>query len=523
MNTAKDNALRRLSQGGSGGKAAAVIRLHGDSYKSAENGAESGAGAEKITVPGAVQAEVHSDADAKQRKARDEALAALLKKLNSDHFVSVEGGKTSVYRETFDHELTRDRLDRMGTQAFKTLHSHEYITINNANGDPVSLRVADIWLNHPLRLTYMNGIALLPGADAPVGVYNLWRGFGCDPKRGAILADVAPAIRHLLDVICSGDEQAFEYLINWLAYAVQHPDRQAEVAIVLIGGRGTGKGTLGRWFRDLFGMHGMHIQHPRHLTGNFNAHLRDCLAMFVDEAFFIGDKAGNSVLKSLITEDQMTLEKKGLDVFSVRNRLKIIMATNEDHAVLAGVDERRYFVLQVSDSKAQAHEYFGKLDYWWRNGGKEALLGYLLDLDLTGFNIRKVPNTVALERQKVQSLAPLDAWMLERLQDGKLRSSDDGWVVEQPRDKIADDFAIHIRMNGHRFVSTSKDSIGAGIRKHMRVGDKRESVGARRRIWIFPTLEDARKQFAESLGLKLLGWGDAADECNGTGYGGEPT
>lgn len=82
---------------------------------------------------------------------------------------------------------------------------------------------------------------------------------------------------------------------------------------------------------------GMHIQHPRHLTGNFNAHLRDCLAMFVDEAFFIGDKAGNSVLKSLITEDQMTLEKKGLDVFSVRNRLKIIMATNEDHAVLAGV------------------------------------------------------------------------------------------------------------------------------------------------------------------------------------------
>ncbi len=469
-----------------------------------------------LRKPGAMEipSNVLADVEADAARSTKNDVATLINRLNADHFVSIEGGATSVYRETFDYELNRPRLDRISPQGFRTLHSHKIIAVIDAKGNSSNKQIASVWLNHPGRRTYTEGFSLLPGGKTPAGVYNLWRGFGCEPKRGATVADINPAREHLLNVVCSKDQAAFDYAMGWLARAVQYPDRQAEVAIVLHGGRGTGKGTLGRWFRDLFGVHGMHIQQPRHLTGNFNAHLRTCLALFVDESFFVGDKAGNSVLKSVITEDQITVEKKNVDAFTVRNRLKIIMATNEDHAILAGEDERRYLVLHVSDCKKQDHAYFGGLDRWWSNGGKESFLGYLLDYDLTNFDIRKVPNTGALERQKLASLPPLGSWLFERLQEGNLCPRHAcgqlpiEWPLEQDRKNVTADYSEYLKNHGHRHAKSTPDAVGVGIRKFLELGDKRESTGERRRLWVFPSLADARKQFSKSLGLREFNWPD---------------
>lgn len=456
----------------------------------------------KLKLAGGVVAEVADAAKAAAVECRKTALAELVARFNRAHFVSVEGGKTAIYRESFDYELGRARLDRMSSDAFRTLHSNETIKIGDAD-DSKKVGVADAWLKHPERKTYLNGMALLPNGEPPAGVYNLWRGWPCEPKRGATIDDVKPARVHLLKVVCGDDRAAFDYFVGWLAWGVQNPGKQAEVAVVLQGGRGTGKGTVGRWFRDLYGAHGMHIQHPRHLTGNFNAHLQTCLGMFVDEAFFAGDRAGNAVLKSLITEDQMTIEKKGIDVTSVRNRLKIMMATNEEHAVIAGVDERRYFILKVSDIKAQDSGYFGKLDTWWNSGGKGALLGYLLDYDLTDFNIRAVPNTAALERQKIESLDTYNRWIHDKLSVGR-------WEQDRTPEQWAADFRLFAEANGGtRYVNTSANSVGMRLRMAgIEVVKFRLPSGDRKNVWRVPSLHEARQCFADKLGLQYHRWDD---------------
>ena len=81
---------------------------------------------------------------------------------------------------------------------------------------------------------------------------------------------------------------------------MQHPNRPAEVAVVLRGGKGSGKGIFGRWLRRMFGQHGMQVTNSSHLVGKFNLHLRDCIFLFADEAFYAGDKQHESVLLSLI-------------------------------------------------------------------------------------------------------------------------------------------------------------------------------------------------------------------------------
>ena len=60
----------------------------------------------------------------------------------------------------------------------------------------------------------------------------------------------------------------------------------SEVAVVLRGLKGTGKGILARVLLDIFATHGLHISKADHLTGRFNAYV------VLDEAIWPSDKAG---------------------------------------------------------------------------------------------------------------------------------------------------------------------------------------------------------------------------------------
>jgi len=133
-----------------------------------------------------------------------------------------------------------------------------------------------------------------------------------------------------------------------MANAAQQPGRQGEVAVVLRGREGVGKGVFAKEFGRLFGAHFKHVVNAKHLVGHFNAHLQHCSVLFADEAFFAGDRSHESVLKGLITEETLLIEPKGVDSYSVRNCLHLIMSSNSEWVVPAGADARRYFLLDVS-------------------------------------------------------------------------------------------------------------------------------------------------------------------------------
>ena len=87
-----------------------------------------------------------------------------------------------------------------------------------------------------------------------------------------------------------------------------------------------------------FGHHGMQIFNPAQLVGRFNEHLRDCVLLFGDEAFYAGDKQHESVLKGLIAEPFLQMEGKYERVVIVAKMLHIILWSNHDWVIPAGVD-----------------------------------------------------------------------------------------------------------------------------------------------------------------------------------------
>ena len=342
----------------------------------------------------------------------------ILDELNKDNSVVMIGARCRVLRfEDVPHVAGGERyIYRLPTYVRPDDFINYYLnrTTLTALG-PVS--IGKWWFEHPRRQQY-RGVVFLPGGPSIVDgdYFNLWTGFAVEAKRG----DWSLMQKHIFEVLGAGDAAFYDYTLNWLAYVVQHPDRQAEVALVFIGGQGTGKGVLGRAMCKIFGQHARHVSHPDHLGGKFNAHLQQCAFLFADEAVAPADKKAEGTIKRLITEPTLQIEPKGVDPFEVPNRLAVMMASNHDQAIAAGEKERRYAPQRVAEIHQQSEAWFKPIYQEMSNGGLEAMLFDLLARPLGDWHPRQVVRTATLGQQQEESLAPLDAWWFELLQTGVL-------------------------------------------------------------------------------------------------------
>jgi hypothetical protein len=163
------------------------------------------------------------------------------------------------------------------------------------------------------------------------------------------------------------------------------------------------------------------------LVGNFNAHFKESLIVFADEAYWAGDKSSEGQLKALITEKSLKLELKGKDPVSIRNFVRLMFATNHDWAVPAGLEERRFSVIDMGESHMQDTAYFEALMNQMDNGGREAFLDYLLSYDIKAINLRNLPQTQGLVETKLLTLSNVHRFWLEILERGTLMDGVSSW------------------------------------------------------------------------------------------------
>jgi uncharacterized membrane protein YeaQ/YmgE (transglycosylase-associated protein family) len=321
-----------------------------------------------------------------------DTIPEFVKEINANHFLAYDGCQTRVFRESTDPITGKWMLDSLSLTSFKHFHSNQHVEITVDGKVKLKLK-GHAWLENEERRQF-DGIAMAPLLNIP-RYYNRWKGFSVEPVQGSW----QPMKDHILNNICAKDRVHYKYLIGWIAKMIQEPGTAGQVAVVLIGGRGTGKSFLGNCLCDLLGHHAQHVTGSEHVTGKFNGHLEDCIFLFADEANFAGDRQGG-VLKGIITEPELPIHGKYKKLKGVPNMIHLLMASNDDFVVPAGNDERRFFVLNVSDARQQDLEYFGAIDQEMKSGGLEAMLYDLQNHDLSGFEVRNVPQTQGLLNQK---------------------------------------------------------------------------------------------------------------------------
>lgn len=372
-------------------------------------------------------------------RAREEAVDPILREINDEYALVTVGGKARVLREHWDAEFERATVSYMLKEAFLDFwnkRSVEYVSGTDGNGKPkvVSEPAGKWWTRHPLGRAYRD-VVYAPGRALPRDVMNLWRGFAVSPSAEGTCERY---LEHLRKNVCRGVEEHYDYLIRWMAHAVQRPSERGHVAVVLRGDKGTGKGVTAAHFGALWGGHFVAVTNPKHVT-EFNSLIEAASVLFLDECLRPKkDDVHESILKALTTEETVPVERKGIDVLQRKNVLHLILASNAPWIVNASGDERRYFFLHVGDGNRQDHAYFEAMEAEMLAGGYGALLHMLLGMDLSGFNVRRAPKTEALREQVEFSLDAEDEWLLTLLLDGELPNhvkgeanrawvSDDGW------------------------------------------------------------------------------------------------
>lgn len=456
-----------------------------------------------------------SDSDRYARRqiarAKQHAIDPQLLEMNERHAVIRNwGGKCVVVEEIMDNAMSRTRLTRTSFTDLRNGYCHRQVEVGKTNeGESKFKPLGDWWLKHPQRRQYST-LTFAPGRETP-DCYNLWRGFGVQ----AVAGDCKSFLEHMRINICDGQDEYYTYLIQWMARAVQHPDRPGETAVVLRGDQGTGKSFFAKEFGALFGRHFLTVSDPKHLVGSFNSHLRDVVLLFGDEAFFAGDKKHESVLKTLITDDHITIEAKGIDAEACRNYTHIIMASNSDWVIPAGSSERRFFCLDVQPHRKQDSAYFSNLSTEMKSGGREALLHYLLSLDLNGWNVRAVPQTAALSAQKVLSLQPMDEWWYGKLSQGYQIDDYGEWQEDVRCSEMIEDYLNYarsfamVRRGNRTHLSRYVNRMVPGLSSTQIVLIEEDAEGQARKVrpyvWSFPPLDICREAWEQQYGR--TNWG----------------
>jgi hypothetical protein len=300
-------------------------------------------------------------------------------------------------------------------------------------------------------------------------------------------------------VICAGDEEATNWLLDYSAHLFQRPWEPPEVAILLRGRQGVGKSMFVESLGEILGNYFLAITQTKHLVGCFNVHLQDKLLVFAEEASFAGDRSYAGILKTLITQTTMAVEPKGVNVFAAKKYFRLFMASNENWMVPVDIDDRRYFVLDVSPVRQNDHAYFEALKEEWTNGGREAFYFVMLNRDISKFNYRRRPETPALHEQKLHSLRGAAARIYEMLETG--------WapILSFERDRVFVSTRGLRRVAGNwendyteRALAVELTKIAIG-RTSVRLTTERQQI---RGFWL-PSLKEAREQWEKANNLRV--------------------
>jgi hypothetical protein len=322
-------------------------------------------------------------------------------RLNRHYCVGTTEKEIAIYRIGTDGSLTFIR-----PEDFK-LHVANMHVEFSAGGVVKRKLASTVWMQSQLR--HEKRIVFKPGGTVNPGEYNQWRGFGISGRKG--WQKQRRLLRHIREIICRRDRAKFKYLLRWLSWAIQNPEKHSGVVIMLKSRKqGTGKSTLGKVLLDIFGKHGALIDDKERLLGRFADWLETVSFVLAEEILWAGDHKAADKFKSLVTGDTIQVERKFGSCRQIPNRLKIIATSNHDHAIAAGIQDRRNVVYDVSDERAGDMAWFDKLYEDLADGGTSEFLNLLQNVRLGNWHPREILKTAETNEQQRMSGDTVSQW-----------------------------------------------------------------------------------------------------------------
>ncbi len=326
--------------------------------------------------------------------------------LNEKQFKVVYGG--------YDFVLTSEgKAGRNAYEAFTQSHLVEFPKADHGEidfGRPCgNIRIDE----HKKRI--VNLVDYCPGPRVPG-----------DPKPGLDLLE-----RLLPD---AGDRHIF---LTWCAGVIQRPDFKPKWAPILQGSKGNGKTT---WVeilvRAIGEAHCFELRNSK-LKAQFNGWAVSTRLAYVPEVRTRGDEDILNELKTMITDERTSVERKGLDAFMTRTSTAFFFVSNYLEAITIDADERRYAPFPTAQQTMADLErdgltetYFTGLYDWLENRDGYATMATYLDSYAVNWAMLQGRAPITTGRELVERASlPVKAQLIQEAIDSEERGFRGGFVT----------------------------------------------------------------------------------------------
>lgn len=363
---------------------------------------------------------------------------------------------------------------------------------------------------------------------------NQWRGFETEPCPQRVSdSEVEPFLQYVTEIVANNDEGLANWVLDWCADLLQKPAEKSGTALVLVGVQGAGKTFLGQHVlgKIIGKAHYVQINKIESLTDKFNMMTSDN-KIFVqcDEAMHSYQKNVAAQMKSIITDETLTVEPKGVNAYKKPNHMHLLFTSNEENTAIF-IDptphERRFTVSKVSSARAKDIVYWEEMHAWIKLGLPK-VMRWLLDRPYDKKNILRPYLTDAKRDIQRVGVDPEVSWLINRVASGFIlseKSHQHWWQAydskmvtdnDKKRDSlrrdywpdtvhlptIEEDFKNYVRAHGKTVYSGSvftnikrvvpKDSIVQSGQISVEYNDPRHGqlIKNRIRVYTFPSQDE---------------------------------
>src|SRR5690606_18746070 len=146
------------------------------------------------------------------------------------------------------------------------------------------------------------------------------------------------------------------------------------------------KSLVGEVLGRMYGENYQYITDTELTNQNFNEWAENKQFVLADDITANSNRQLANRLKTLITRNKVTINKKHLPTFVLDDCIQYLFTSNDPDALYIDPNERRFFVHQVKAKEPKPPEFYRVIDTWSKSKeGQGALLYHLLTLPLDGF------------------------------------------------------------------------------------------------------------------------------------------
>ena len=350
--------------------------------------------------------------------------------------------------------------------------------------------------------------------------FNTFSGYKYQPLEDYDESLIQLHLQHWKNILCSGNDDQYTYMINWCARLLKFPDERNRTGLVLLSKQGTGKNTF---FTDhlvniIGDVYACYESNANNIFGEFNKkienkHLVICNEMVDAENAARRQSINYDRLKSTMNDPTISIRVMRTDAYDVDNVFNLIVVSNNGMPFRIDDEDRRLVFLDVSNKYAALKDstdvrndpeaqklakerkaYFDALVKEMKHPlFLQTLYSYLLDqYDENWDPENDKPLTKAKEVILERSANPLQEFIEMHIHE----ISCEKWSTVEAYNKYKD----YCTERGHKFISNMPGFLGDLKQKYDI--DKRRKESSGNRLTVLYLTDDGKKRYAKLLDEK---------------------